>query len=194
MHSALGRLRGRTAPREDILDRIAALRPTFKVHWHPWQDGAWYWLLANHIGTPVLEAIGAHALQRLGSDPKAKAWEIAGAELMLDRGYIVHRFTEDEFGGEHMLYMLDEMDRALDKADAEEGVERRVKRLKKEWELAQGERLRNQAYKAYLEALVEARPQWVADQEALLKEAFPYYMREARSVVLPRAIPATEVA
>lgn len=194
MHRALGRLRGKTAPREDILDRLLAIRDTYRVHWHPWEDGRDYWLVANHVGSEALRASGRYAMDRFMANPDAKPHEIAGAELLMDGGWVVRRFNEAEFGGDWMFQKLRRIDEELVKAEQENAQELRLKQLKLEWQVASHERQRNAAFKAYLEALVEARPEWVADQEAMLKEAWPYYMREARSVVLPRAIPSVEVA
>lgn len=194
-HRALGRLRGKTAPSDEILDRIAALRPTFRVHWTPWHDGAWYWLIANHIGSPVWMSTGAYVYERYAGTPNATPANMAGAELMLDGGYIVARFTDEEFGGDHMFRELHGIDTRLAKLEADDAAAFRLSRLKKEWELASGERAKNEAYKQYLDALREARPQWCADQEAVLKEAWPYYMRGAVSSVTPAQItPSQETA
>lgn len=193
-HRALGRLRGKAEPREDILDRISAIRPTFRVHWHPWEDGRDYWLIANHVGTSVMRDMGRHALDRFLAQPDPKPFDIAGAELLMDGGYVVRRFTEEEFGTDYMVARLQSSDEILARAEREEAEAVKLRQLKTEWQLATDERLRNAAYKAYLEKLTELRPEWMAEQEAMLKEAWPYYMREARSVVLPRAITPVEVA
>lgn len=197
-HVALGSLRDRGTPSTALLDRIHAEKSTFRVHWHPWVDGRWYWLITNRVGSEVYRATGTYALQRMeqrardGGLPVSLA-EAAGAELMRSGDYMVRRFTEEEWTSEdYVLHELRAIASRIDEKERELGEAYKVARLRSEWQMASGERARNTAYRDYLDALVASKPAWIAEQEAMLKEAWPQYMRGAVSVTqhgLPKEAP-----
>lgn len=188
MHHGLGRLRGKTPPADHILDRLVGICPTFKAHWQPWaEDGKHYWFIANHVGTPIYRATGQHCFQRLEQHARATGKPadpglIAGAELMMDGGYIVRWFTDAQFGTEWMFQELQAIGPRLQAIEAGMDQAHKLRRLKLEWQMCRDERNKNAAFRAYLDELVLQRPDWIADQEAILKEAWPFYMRGRRSV------------
>lgn len=186
MHPVLGRLRGRGAPPEDVLDRLLAECPTFRLHWAPSYDGRWSWIVGNRIATPLYQATGRHIYDRFQQWERdtgmvAPLAEIAGAEMMMDGDYLVKRFTEEEFGGDGMLEEIRSIGARLRELDDQERDKLALQRKKNEWRFAQTEAQKNAAFSEYVEALRRADPRWFEENEALAKESFRFYLRGARS-------------
>ena len=185
-HLALGRLRGRAAPPDAVLDRLLAECPTFRVHWAPSYDGRWSWIIGNRIAAPLYQATGRAIYDRFQDWERltgkvAPAPEIAGAEMMMDGDYLVKRFTEEEFGGDGMMEEIRSIGARLRELDEQERDKLTLQRKKGEWQKAQTEAQKNAAFSDYCEELKHHNPEWFAENESIAKESFKFYMRSARS-------------
>ena len=201
-HAALGNLRGRAAPSDLTLDRLQAMNPTFRLHWHPWFDGHWYWLVTNAVASEIYRATGRYRRERLDLELRAEAtaagvapslWQntdrwratVAGCELMERGEYMVRRFTEAEFGSDFMFDELVKITQAVNHLDDADRVARNRERLRLEWQMAQSERKRNAKMEEWMQASREVYPEFFADQEAMLKESWGYHMAGQRHIAQP---------
>lgn len=193
MHVVLGRLRGRVAPAEVVLDQIHALCSTWRLHWAPWAEKdaegkptlTYQWIIGNRIASPVYRETGRYCLQRLeqaarvnGKDPDPAM--IAGAELMLDGDYLVGRFPGAELSVEQIVRDMGEAAERLVLMDAAERQRRQAQRLKLEWQMAAVERQKNPAFHEWMDLQRALDPAWFADLDALTKEAWSYHMTNKR--------------
>ncbi len=185
-HDALGRLRGRAAPADAILDRLLAECPTFRLHWAPAYDGTWSWIIGNRIATDLYRATGRHIYDRYQQWERttgqvAPQAEIAGAEMMMDGDYLVKRVREDSLGSDGMFEELRSIGARLRELDDVERDKLAFQRKRGEWQRAQTEAQKNAAFSDYVEELRHHQPEWFAENEAIAKESFRFYMRSARS-------------
>lgn len=109
MHEVLGRLRGKAAPRADILDRLRALMgPHVRVHWVPvTRDGDGAWMLCERTGEPGYRWVGAAILARYraAGKPVPEALWYA-AECMQDGDHTIATYTDPQFGTDWMFAEL----------------------------------------------------------------------------------------
>lgn len=200
-HRMVGRLRGRGEPPASVLDRLEAINPAWRVHWTPWYDDQWYWLIGNEVGSAILRATGRERLARLTAlamedggaqrDRVLHPAHIAGCELMADGQWIVRRYTEAQFGTDWMFADLAQVRANMEHLSDEERAARDRRRRSLEYRTARDEASRNRALQAYLDDFELEHPGFLAEQEAMLKESWSYYMRGARSVVVATSEGAT---
>lgn len=109
MHEICGRLRGRDAPSEAVLDRLRALMgPRVRVSWVPvTRDGDGVWMLTERVGEPWYRACGRAILDRYAAEgvaPSAAVWY--AAECMLDGDHTIATYTDQQFGTDWMFAEL----------------------------------------------------------------------------------------
>lgn len=117
-HKAIARLRGRAEPRQDILDRILEINPTYRVSWLPEgvhqkdHQGKDYfrpamWRIYELNENPIRRAAGFARLQRFEKWEKAKQAENIGlvydAQDWMDGLHLVAEYSEQFFGNEQMF-------------------------------------------------------------------------------------------
>lgn len=185
-HEAVGRLRGKSAPADAVLDRLIALCPTWRVHWVPDWEGGWSWVLGNRIASKVYRDTGRYIYDRYVQWSKengkpAPLAAIAGAETMMDGDYLVRRFTDEQFGGDWMFAELGAVAERFATMDQEERDKLTLQRRKLEWQQAKTEALKNRAFAEYVDALKAVDPSWFEDSEAIWKDSQGFYLRGQRS-------------
>lgn len=126
-HRAIARLRGRAEPREDILNRILEINPSFRVGWIPpgipiEKDGETYqrpaiWRIYEFRPNELRQA-AAHASYRrfLGWLPEKQAQNpglVFDLEDRVDCLHLVAEFSEDYFGQDRMFEDLKQTERDL---------------------------------------------------------------------------------
>lgn len=134
MHEVLGRLRGQTPPRDEVLDRLRALMgPRVRLHWAPAYDGrGGTWVLAERVGEEGYRACGAAIAARYRKAGQPLPIEIGlGVEMMLDGDHVVATYDPARFGTDWMFQDLAKNERearAMKAAifSAQRAAERRV--------------------------------------------------------------------
>lgn len=117
-HKAIARLRGRGEPRAEILDRILAINPGFRVSWLPegvpqkdhlgkdYQRPA-MWRVYEVNEHPIRRAAGFARLQRFEKWEQEKQKENIGlvydAQDWMDGLHLVAEYSEQFFGTEKMF-------------------------------------------------------------------------------------------
>lgn len=126
-HAAIGRLRGRAEPRQDILDRLLEIHPAFRVYWSPESHGPGYdedgklrvkpgfWEIHQYSPSPLRKEAGHAMLARLRAlfDRKSESAKeqlnlgtIEYAEQMIDQVHYVWAVPEAMFGQDMMFEEL----------------------------------------------------------------------------------------
>lgn len=190
MHSVCGRLRGKTPPPKELLDRLQSVCATWRVHWYPatTAEGEPRWLVADHRAGDEYRAVGQYRLRRFEAERQdllAQDPMIAyGSELMIDGGYIVAYFRDEEFttGNDLLWHQLQKIqafqhDQAVPLADA---------RYASEWGEVRTEFKNNADYEQYWHDRVAADPRLAEVVESLNDAAWDakdYHLLQRRSVV-----------
>lgn len=124
MHRAIGRLRGKAEPREDILDRLLVINPNYRVYWAlPTPRRPGYWEIHEHRPNPARAAAGHHRLRRW-EEMERKAITVADkarinfgiprdCESMIDQVHYVAAYTDEQFGQDFMFVELREGEQNL---------------------------------------------------------------------------------
>ena len=134
MHPALNRLRGRAAPRDDILDRLLRINPRFRVNWAPPSGGRpGFWEIHEYRQdhrTELRRKAGAARRARFlkqdhGPLQRGNPGVLRQAEDWIDGLHFVAAFPEEQWGGDWMFRELGESEQlvqtelaALDRAIA----------------------------------------------------------------------------
>lgn len=126
MHAAIGRLRGKAPPSDDVLDRLVALNPRFHVSWLPphsdWCGGLW--AIYDRRGDHLWRAAGKARLDRYEREApgKVSAELVYSCESIMDGDHMVSTFDDQQFGSDAMFRSLHEGEEAirgiLDKLEA----------------------------------------------------------------------------
>lgn len=186
----LGRLRGKTAPRAELVDRLHRIHPEWRLHWFPatTSHGDPRWVLASHVqdaGSDYYREMGRWRLRRLEETrPEVFIEEPItpyGCELMIDGGVILGMYEDQELGTDEWWAQVEAMRRLEGKIPelAQREVEAKYKSVSEEVTA-------NDDYCAYWWDRVEADPKLKAAAElmdATAREALGFYAKGRRSAI-----------
>lgn len=177
-HQLIGRLRGKAAPRHDVLRRLQGMNPRFRVHWLPEAaDGLPYWAIMEHRPDPAWQAVGRYRLDRYAAlaahlnDRSVLTARIQyECEQIMDGDHLVALYPDEGFGTEWMF---------ADLAQGEQAAKAQYEQVLAAQRLSQ---------KRDIESEMEANAEFCAAVEAKARDDYGIIVKKRVSSVVPATI------